>query len=147
MDHTDARILDILQRDGRISMQKLASKINMSAPSTIERVKKLEESGAILGYKAVVSPDKLGRTVSAVVLVSIPMENRKKFLKYIEESPNVVEFMEITGRFGYCLQTACRDADSFLKMTFELYDLGLSETYVIMTKPIQTNPVQPILEK
>lgn len=147
MDNTDAKILDILQRDGRISMQKLASMINMSAPSTIERVKKLEDSGTILGYRAVVNPDRIGRSVSAVVLVSIPMENRKKFLKYIQESPNVSEFMEITGRFGYCLKTVCKDADSFLEMTYELYDLGLSETYVIMSKPIQLNPIHPILEK
>lgn len=145
MDNTDAKILTILQQDGRISMRKLASMINMSAPSTIERVKKLEESGAILGYKAVVNPEKLGRSICAVVLVSIPMENRKKFLKYIKESPNICEYMEITGRFGYCLKTMCKDADSFLKTTYELYELGLSESYVVMNTPINSHIIQPIL--
>lgn len=146
MDHTDAKILDILQRDGRISMQKLAAKINMSAPSTIERVKKLEDSGAILGYKAVVNPEKVGRHICAVVLVSVPLENRKKFLHYVQQSPHILEFMEITGRFGYCLKTACEDADSFMKATYELYELGLSESYVVMNPPIITNPIQPVLK-
>lgn len=145
MDHTDAKILEILQHDGRISMQKLASMINMSAPSTIERVKKLEESGAILGYKAVINPEKLGHSVCAVVLVAIPMENRKKFLKYVKDSPHILEFMEITGRFGYCLKTVCQDADSFMKTTYELYELGLSESYVVMNAPIITNIIKPIL--
>lgn len=144
MDQTDAKILEILQTDGRISMQKLAQRINMSAPSTIERVKKLEDSGAILGYKAVVNPEKVGRSVTSIVLVSVPMENRKKFLDYIEKSPNIMEFMEITGRYGYCLKTVCKDADSFLSMTYELYALGLSESYVVMTRPILSFPVLPV---
>jgi Lrp/AsnC family leucine-responsive transcriptional regulator len=145
VDNTDAKILEILQQDGRISMQKLASLINMSAPSAIERVKKLEESGAILGYRAIVNPERIGRSISALVLVSVTMENREKFLQYIAQSPNVMEFMEITGRYGYCLKTACKDADSFLNMTYELYSLGLSESYVIMTRPIRTYPIRPIL--
>ncbi len=145
VDNTDAKILEILQQDGRISMQKLASLINMSAPSAIERVKKLEESGAILGYRAIINPERIGRSISALVLVSVTMENREKFLQYIAQSPNVMEFMEITGRYGYCLKTACKDADSFLNMTYELYSLGLSESYVIMTRPIRTYPIRPIL--
>jgi len=143
MDHTDAKILEILQADGRISMQKLASAINMSAPATIERVKKLEESGAILGYRAIVNPEKIGRSISAVVLFSVSQENRKAFLEYIKHNQNVVEFMEITGRYGYCLKTSCKDADSFLNMTYELSSLGLSESYVIITRPVETFPLLP----
>ncbi|MDL2235219.1 Lrp/AsnC family transcriptional regulator [Christensenellaceae bacterium OttesenSCG-928-L17] len=145
MDSTDAKILEILQEDGRISMQKLASKINMSAPSTIERVKKLEESGAILGYKAVVNPEKVGRSISAIVLVSVTIDNKQKFQEYVDNCPNVLESMEITGRFGYCLKTACKDADTFLDMTYELFAMGLTESYVIMTRPVRTFPIRPIL--
>lgn len=146
IDATDAKILDILQQDGRISMQKLAAKINMSAPSTIERVKKLEEGGAILGYRAVVNPEKVGRTISAVVLVSTPIENKDAFRRYVEQSDNILEYMEITGRFGHCLRTVCKDAESFLQMTYELYDMGASETYVVMTRPVPYFPIKPILE-
>ncbi len=145
MDQTDAKILQILQQDGRISMQRLASMINMSAPSTIERVKKLEESGVITGYKAIVNSEKAGRKLSALVLVSVPLETRKRFLKYVEDSQNILEFLEITGRFGYCLRTVCEDPESFLKMTYELYELGLTESYVIMNKYSQTRPITPIL--
>ncbi len=145
MDRTDAKILEILQHDGRISMQKLAEKINMSAPSTIERVRKLEESGAIMGYSAVINPEKVGRSISAIVLVAINPDMRAKFLEFVQENPNVLEFMEITGRYGYCLKTCCKDADSFLTMTYELTAMGLSESYVIMTRPVTTFPVKPVL--
>ncbi|MDL2257717.1 Lrp/AsnC family transcriptional regulator [Eubacteriales bacterium OttesenSCG-928-K08] len=147
MDNTDVKILEILQQDGRISMQKLASKINMSSPSTIERVRKLEESGAILGYRAVVDPGKLGRSICAIVLISVAIENKQKMRDYINNSPNIVECMEITGRFGYCIKTACKDAESFLHMTYELYSLGLTESYVIMSRPIETFPIKPIFDK
>lgn len=145
MDHTDAKILDILQRDGRISMQKLAAQINMSAPSAIERVKKLEESGAITGYKAVVNPEKVGREISAVVLLAIPLENRKRFFEYVKDNPNVVELQELAGRYGYFMRTCCRDADAFMDMTRKLPEFGLSESYVIVSKSGETAPIQLVL--
>jgi len=145
LDHTDAKILDILQRDGRISMQKLAAQINMSAPSAIERVKKLEESGAIMGYKAVVNPEKVGREISAVVLLAIPPENHRRFLEYARNNPNVVELQELAGRYGYYMRTCCKDADAFMDMTRKLPEFGLSESYVIVSKDAQAAPIQPIL--
>lgn len=69
MDATDFKILEILQSDGRISMKKLADQINMSTPATTERVRKLEENQSIVGYKAIIRPDLVGREVSAFIQV------------------------------------------------------------------------------
>ena len=59
-DLTDRKIISILQKDGRITMKHLGELINMSTPSTIDRVRRLEEAGVIKGYAAVVDYIALG---------------------------------------------------------------------------------------
>lgn len=137
MDNTDMKILEILQKDGRISMTKLAAMVSMSTPSTAERVKRLEERGIIVGYKAVVDPVKVGRPINAFVLVAPSAENREKFYEYIKNQESILEFYEITGRYPVCLRLSHADMNSFLKMVNELYAFGFSETYVITSNPVQ----------
>ena len=136
LDNTDMKILEILQKNGRIPMNKLASMISMSTPSTAERVKKQEERGVIAGYKAVVDPAKAGRPINAFVLVAPSPENRDKFYAYIKDQDSIVEFYELTGRYPVCLRLSHTDMTSFLKMFNEIYTFGLSETYIITSNPI-----------
>ena len=98
MDATDFKILEILQSDGRIAMKKLAEQINMSTPATIERVKKLEENQGIVGYKAIIRPDRVGREVSAFVLVDIHRDQRTDFYRYVKSSGSVIDAYELAGR-------------------------------------------------
>ena len=66
MDVTDYRIIEILQKDGRISMKDLGKIVGLTSPAVSERVKRLEESGVIEGYRAIVNPDALGRVIKAM---------------------------------------------------------------------------------
>ena len=67
LDSTDWRILDELQRDGRLSYNQLAKRVNLSSPAVAERVRRLEESGVIAGYQAQVDPAKAGFPLTAFV--------------------------------------------------------------------------------
>ena len=75
MDITDYKIINILQEDGRISMKDLGKIVGLTSPAVSERVKRLEESGVIQGYKAIVNPDKLGRVIKSFI-------NNKTTTKY-----------------------------------------------------------------
>ena len=114
MDQIDFQILEILQRDGRIPMKKLAEQISMSTPAVIERVKKLEENQSIVGYHAVVRPDRVDA-----------------FYRYVRESDNVIQASELAGRFTALLEVSCPDMEEFLKTVYDFYDMGTTETYVI----------------
>ena len=70
MDSTDIRILKILQQEARISMKELGLRVNLTSPAVSERIKRLEESGVIEGYAAIVNPKKLKLHVEAIVHVS-----------------------------------------------------------------------------
>lgn len=131
MDAIDFRIMEILQSDGRIPMKRLAEQINMSTPATIERVRKLEESQAIVGYKAIVRPDRVGREVSAFILVEVRREQREAFYQYIRSSDSIIEAHELAGRYTALLNVSCPDMEEFLKTVYDLYDMGNTETYVI----------------
>jgi Lrp/AsnC family transcriptional regulator, leucine-responsive regulatory protein len=134
MDGTDYRILEILGSDGRISMKNLAAHISMSISSTIERVRKLEDAGVIEGYRAVINPEKLGREVTAYILVCIPVEVRPEFYQLVEETEDIVESYEITGRFQALVKVSCGTMQQLLALVNRLYAWGASETYVITKK-------------
>lgn len=68
MDLIDRKILHELQLNAKISMKELAQKVYLSSPSTIERVRRLEENGIIKGYKAIIDAEKLNRNITAFVL-------------------------------------------------------------------------------
>lgn len=131
MDQTDFRILEILQQDGRITMKKLAEQVNMSTPATIERVRKLEENQSILGYRALIRPDRIGHEVGAFVMVAVDRPQRDQFYNYIREHDCIIEAYEIVGRFTVMLHMSCSNMEEFLKTVYDLYDLGSTETYVI----------------
>lgn len=131
MDQTDFRILEILQRDGRITMKKLAEQINMSTPATIERVRKLEDNKSILGYRALIRPDRIGHEVGAFMLVSVDQAHRDQFYNYIREHDCIIEAYEIVGRFTAMLHVSCSNMEEFLKTVYDFYDMGSTETYVI----------------
>ena len=75
-DLTDRKIISILQKDGRITMKHLGELINMSTPSTIDRVRRLEEAGVIKGYAAVVDYIALGYDRLLCIFVEVSLDKR-----------------------------------------------------------------------
>lgn len=132
MDQTDNKILEILQINGRISMQKLAQEINMSAPATIERVKRLEQNGAIIGYRTLVRPDRMGRDVLAYVLITVDRRCLGMLYQLIQKSDAIVNASELAGHFTHFIELSCRDMDEFQRMIYQLSELGTLETNIVM---------------
>ncbi|MDX1320632.1 MAG: winged helix-turn-helix transcriptional regulator, partial [Oceanospirillum sp.] len=71
MDRIDKKILNLLQKDNRISNQKLAEKVGLSAPACLKRVKKLRESGVIMADVSIVSPQVVGHLINVIVEVEM----------------------------------------------------------------------------
>jgi Lrp/AsnC family leucine-responsive transcriptional regulator len=71
IDSIDERILGELQANGRLTMKALAERVGLSSPAMIERVRRLEDRGVISGYRAIVTPESLGRAIATVILVRL----------------------------------------------------------------------------
>ncbi|MGA3028060.1 MAG: Lrp/AsnC family transcriptional regulator [Bryobacteraceae bacterium] len=116
MDEIDSHILEVLQRDGRISNQDLADRVGLSPSPCLRRVRFLESSGVIQKYVALVNPVAVGRSLQAIVEVRLDRQTSAsvaRFEKQILKYPQVVECYLMAGDWDYMLRVVARDLDEF----------------------------------
>src|SRR5690554_3189737 len=89
LDRVDRHILDLLQRDGRMSMTELADKVGLTVTPCIERVRRLEREGVITGYHARVSPDAMNAGLLVFVEISITHKSDRSFDDFRREIVNI----------------------------------------------------------
>ncbi len=120
LDRYDRRILELLQEDGRISNQDLAERIGLSASPCLRRVRALEESGLIIGYRALLDARRLGLTLMALVQISMDRHTPERFERFdaaVSALPEVLECLLITGREAdYQLKVVVRDMDAYQEL-------------------------------
>jgi Lrp/AsnC family transcriptional regulator, leucine-responsive regulatory protein len=116
LDAIDRRILRALQADGRMIYDALASEVNLSPSATLRRVKRLEESGVIKGYVALVSPERVGLGLTAYLNVRLEkhseMHKRNPmdlFRAAVQTWPEVVECAALTGEMDFLLRVIVAD--------------------------------------
>ncbi|WP_079436237.1 Lrp/AsnC family transcriptional regulator [Zoogloea sp. LCSB751] len=117
LDRYDRQILAILQQDGRISNQDLAERIGLSPSPCLRRVRALEESGLITGYRALLDAKKLGLSLMALIGISMDQHTPERFASLeatISDIPEVLECLLITGQQSdYQLKVVIRDMDAY----------------------------------
>lgn len=109
LDEIDARLLTLLQRDGRAKRSRLAEEVGLSVPSVSERLRKLEERGILTGYHATVHAKRLGYDVAAFIRVAIVgSEYYPGFVERVTAMPEVQELHSITGEGSHLLKVRVR---------------------------------------
>jgi len=115
-DLFDRRILEALQRDGRMTSIALAEQVHRSASQCARRVQRLEEIGVIRSYRAVLDPTALGLGIAGVVSLSLEKHVKANILELhreIAEQPAIVECLSVTGDSDYQLRIVARDLREF----------------------------------
>lgn len=111
-DAIDARIVELLRDCGRMSWRDLAEHVHLAPSSVAERVRRLEERGVIVGYGAKVDPAAMGRSVRAVIDVSlVPGDEADAFEQRVVERDEVVLAAYVTGSADYTMVVECEGAD------------------------------------
>ena len=141
-DLTDRKIISILQKDGRITMKHLGELINMSTPSTIDRVRRLEEAGVIKGYAAVVDYIALGYDMHIYIFVEVNQNKRPGLLEYIAKNQLIAGAHGVAGSKDMVLDVYCRTSE-FNKLVDELRSFGETESNMIM-EFIKEEPIVPV---
>ncbi|HPE80504.1 MAG: Lrp/AsnC family transcriptional regulator [Sedimenticolaceae bacterium] len=117
VDRFDRRILEVLQAEGRISNQDLAERIGLSPSPCLRRVRALEDSGVIAGYRAVLDARKLGLTLLALIHISMDRHTPERFANFedkVRALPEVLECLLITGQDAdYQLKVIVRDMEAY----------------------------------
>jgi Lrp/AsnC family leucine-responsive transcriptional regulator len=117
IDRFDRRILEVLQENGRISNQELADRIGLSPSPCLRRVRALEASGVIAGYRAVLDARRLGLSLMALIHISMDRHTPERFANFeakVAALPEVLECLLITGQDAdYQLKVIVRDMDAY----------------------------------
>lgn len=122
LDATDRKILEILQANSNITNAQLAKEIGLSPAPTLERVNKLESSGVIRSYHAVIDPASVGLGVSTFVMASLKGHNKdniEKFIAAIKKIPEIVECHHVTGAADFILKIVCVDIAAYQQLMLE----------------------------
>jgi Lrp/AsnC family transcriptional regulator, leucine-responsive regulatory protein len=116
IDDIDAQLLRLLQSDGRMSKQKLADAVGLSAAATHDRVRRLTDDGYILGYEAVLNPLKL--CAGLLVFAEVRLEYTgvgvaDAFRAAVQVRPEILECYEVAGSFDYMIKTRVADMGAY----------------------------------
>ncbi|MDQ3142910.1 MAG: Lrp/AsnC family transcriptional regulator [Bacteroidota bacterium] len=122
LDKTDVKILQLLQANSKITNLELSKKIGLSPAPTLERVKKLEQTGIIESYHAKINAQKVDLSISTFVLVNIKWAVEKaleNFVEKIQQIDEVVECYIITGDADVMMKIVCKDIQSYEALLFK----------------------------
>ncbi|MCK0715455.1 Lrp/AsnC family transcriptional regulator [Chromohalobacter sarecensis] len=117
LDRYDRQILELLQHHGRINNQELAERIGLSPSPCLRRVRALEDSGLITGYRALVDAKRLGHSLTALLHISMDRHTPERFANFetkVAALPQVQECLLITGQEAdYQLKVVVHDMDDY----------------------------------
>lgn len=123
LDRLDRAILSVLAEDGRISITDLAKRIGLSKSPTQARLRRLEQSGVVLGYRALLDPIRLG--LDHVAFVEVRLSDTKEaalaaFNQAIAKIPEIEQAHMIAGNFDYLLKVRTRDMAQYRRFLGEI---------------------------
>ena len=116
LDATDIAILKALQKDSNRTVKSIAKDLDRSTTPVFERIKKLEREGYIKGYSARLNPKKLGLKQTVFVAITLQGHTRsylEKFVKQVNDFPEVVECHRVSGTFDYLLKLIVEDIEAY----------------------------------
>jgi Lrp/AsnC family transcriptional regulator, leucine-responsive regulatory protein len=139
LDRLDLKILSLLQQDGRIAMTELAEQVGLSITPCIDRVKRMERDGVIIGYYARVNPALLGASLLVFVEITLDHKNGNMFDQFRREVlriPEVLECHLVSGDFDYLIKARLHEMSDYRKLLgdilLQLPGAVQSKSYVVM---------------
>jgi len=139
LDKISKKILSELQNDGRISNVDLAARVNLSPAACLERVRKLQEAGYILGYAAQLNPELLD--LSLLVFIEVVLDRTtadvfEAFKKSVQSIPEIMECHMVAGGFDYLVKSRVKDMNAYReflgKSLLQLKGVRETHTYAVM---------------
>ncbi|MEG1641951.1 MAG: Lrp/AsnC family transcriptional regulator [Synergistaceae bacterium] len=141
LDDIGRQILRILQEDGRISFNELGRKVGLSSPAVAERVRRMEEAGIILGYRAIVDHSSVGHPIMAYIRLAIPATNLPQCDELAKAIPEVLECHHVTGSDGVILKVAVSSVGHLEDVVSKMGVCGMTTTAIILSSPILSRPL------
>ena len=150
LDQIDYRILNLLQKDARMTQMEIATAVGLSQPAVAERMRKLEQQGVITGYAAQVNARLLGKGITAFIGVAVehPKYN-EGFTRKIVSLPDVLECHHVTGQFSYYLKVKTETTESLDRLISEqirtIPGVERTHTTIAMSSVKECLRIEPVI--
>ena len=136
LDPTDWAILAELQQDARLPLTELGRRVNLSASAATERLRRLEATGVITGYRAEIDLGKVGYPVLAVVRLKYPGSRHEPLHKLLAERSEILECLRTTGDDCYTLKIAAASMAHLERTVDELCQFGSTTTNLVYSQTL-----------
>lgn len=135
-DGIDLTILQELSADARISFAELARRIGLSAPSTGERVKRLEDLGAITGYRATIAPAALGYGLEILIRARPLPGEMQNMVQALRDTPQITQCDRISGEDCFIARAQVRDVAEMESVIDRLIPFGATNSSIVQSQPV-----------
>jgi Lrp/AsnC family leucine-responsive transcriptional regulator len=146
LDKVDCELLEILQLEGRTKRNELAEKVGLSLPAISERLRKLEEEGIIQGYYTRLNHKRLGKDITAFVVVTVDSSKHfTSFLEHIMKSDDIQECHAITGDGTHLLKVRTENTEGLEKLLARIQSwpgILKTTTNLVLSSPKETTKIK-----
>lgn len=142
IDDIDRKILNELQMEARISYAELGRRVGLTTPAVIERVRKLEDSGIVMGYRAEIDPSKVGLPITAFIRMSISGVDYSHIIEVAEESNEVLECHRGTGGDSFIMKIAVSSVEHLQEVIDRLTPYGITTTTIVLSSPVKRRVIR-----
>jgi Lrp/AsnC family leucine-responsive transcriptional regulator len=137
LDEIDRKLIFLLQEDARTSYAELGRQVGLTTPAVIERVRKLEDSGIIAGYRADIDTAKVGLPILAFVRMSITGVDYGHIIEVAKSSDEVLECHRGTGQDSFIMKIAVSSVEHLQEMIDRLTPYGITTTTIVLSSPVK----------
>lgn len=137
LDHIDYEILNMLQKDARIPLKEIASKVYLSSPAVSARIDNLVSRGYIEGFHAQINPQVMGYHIKAFINLEVSPKDKKSFYPFIKECRNVVECNCVTGDYSMLLEVLFQSTIELDQFIGELQEYGRTNTLIVFSTSVE----------
>ena len=144
LDALNWKILKCLQENARLSNTEIGRQVGISSPAVSERIKKMEDSGIILGYKTVVSPLDMGYQLKAIITLHAFIGKLKPFLEKVKTYDEVLNCYRITGNENIVMEVLLKNQKHLESFIDQLIVYGETKTQIVLSHVTRFKEVKPI---
>src|SRR5688572_32068299 len=142
IDDIDRKVLSELQVDARVSYAELGRRVGLTTPAVIERVRKLEDAGVIVGYRAEIDTAKVGLPITAFVRMSITGVDYSHIIEVAEQSKEVLECHRGTGGDSFIMKIAVESVEHLQEVIDRLTPYGITTTTIVLSSPVKRKTIE-----
>lgn len=146
LDTLNWDILNVLQENSRASFAEIGRQVGLTPPAVAERVKKMEDTGILEGYRAHLSYSELGFQMKAIITLRAFMGKLKPFLKMVSGLEEVVNCYRITGNENIIMEVVLRDQLHLEQFIDKLIQYGETRTHIVLSDIVSHAPLKRGLE-